>query len=189
MTAGALLDEVREYYLKCLREAVAEHRGAGAEVATEAAYRNHTGDVVGEGPYDLPARTDLFVISAGQVTEAIDVDTEGMLSFTPIEFQWGAAVVTLNPFQWNCCEILGSDNPSRVEPVIAWFHRWFRAEDDGSSEELLGAIHFMSDPEITDGVLRLTVDLGSSPVEALEELFDAAIECGAATLAVGVPVA
>lgn len=186
MTTGELLDKIREYYLRRFREVVAEQLDAGATVATETAYRDESGQPAGEGQFNLPARGDVFVITDGEVTESLQVDTEGMLSFQQLSFAWESALVTLAPFQWNWCEVSATGNitSESASALVKWFHRWFVAEQDGTPERLLGAIHYMSDPDIERGRFNIAVDLGSAPIEALEELLDAAVVAGATKITI-----
>jgi hypothetical protein len=37
----------------------------------------------------------------------------------------------------------------------------------------MGAVHFASDPELSDGAVTFAADLGTAPVEAFEDLLDA----------------
>ena len=46
-------------------------------------------------------------------------------------------------------------------------------------------MHFLSDPEISDGAVTFSVDLGTAPVEAFEELLDAVEALGATLCEIG----
>ncbi|MHB0971228.1 MAG: hypothetical protein ACYC7A_06145 [Thermoanaerobaculia bacterium] len=126
-----------------------------------------------------------MVVGDGEATEVLNVDTETMVSFQPFGFVWESASVTLRPFQWNWCEVAASGDMLALEPIVAWFRAWFREDEDGSPDAFLGAVHFLSDPEIAEGTVTFAVDLGSAPVEALEGLLDAAISAGATRVSVG----
>ena len=52
-------------------------------------------------------------------------------------------------------------------------------------ERLSGAVHFLSDPEVTNRTIKLEADLGSAPVEAFEELLDACVLAGATNVLIG----
>ena len=187
MTTGELLDKIREYYLRRFGEVVGEKRKPGATIATETAYRDEHGQPIGDGALNLPSRGDVFVITNGEVTESLQVDTEGMLSFQPLSFAWESAVVTLSPFQWNWCEVSATGNITAESPsaIVKWFHRWFLADEDGVPERFVGAVHFMSDLEMGTGHFSVSVDLGSAPIEAFEELLDAAVLAGATQIHIG----
>ena len=59
------------------------------------------------------------------------------------------------------------------QPLKEWFWHWFQQEEDGGEDSLLGAVHFLSDPEVSGKMVVFEADLGSAPVEAFEELLDA----------------
>ncbi len=46
--------------------------------------------------------------------------------------------------------------------------RWFQ-ENDPANDELLGGVHFLSDPENRHDYSQLSIDLGTAPVESFEE--------------------
>ena len=92
----------------------------------------------------------------------------------------------MEPFQWNWIQLRlhGLDSDADWQPLREWFFRWFH-EGDPADDELLGGIHFMSDPEEGDGAAEVTIDLGTAPVEAFEELLDAVGQLGANRLQIG----
>ena len=45
-----------------------------------------------------------------------------------------------------------------------WFWRWFKENASEHNEALTGAVHFLSDPEVSDGTVTFAVDLGTAPV-------------------------
>jgi hypothetical protein len=86
----------------------------------------------------------------------------------------------MHPFQWECLviKLVGPVDVVDWEPLAQWFLRWFREDDDGDGRSALGVVHFLSDPLTVDGATTLTADLGSSPVEAFEDLLDAIAALG-----------
>ena len=68
-------------------------------------------------------------------------------------------------------------------PLTGWFARWFDEADDNAADEhgLSGVIHFLSDPVQTSEGTAFTIDLGSAPVAALEDLIDTVAGMGAAS--------
>jgi hypothetical protein len=48
-------------------------------------------------------------------------------------------------------------------------------------------VHFISDPEISTGAIIFTIDLGTAPVEAFEDLLDALESMGAKHCEIGSP--
>jgi hypothetical protein len=93
-----------------------------------------------------------------------------MLSFEPISFMWGGA----GPFQWQAMRLqLPLPETTRWQPLQHWFWRWFKEDAGEHNEPLAGAVHFLSDPEVSDGAVTFAVDLGTAPVESFEDLLDA----------------
>lgn len=186
---GQLLDQIRAYYVNRFMDAINEHSSVeGVTVAHEPAFCNAKGEVVTEGKLALPVRGDLFVIRDGNVSESIRIDTEGMLAFEPIMFDWPDSKlhVDLQPFQWNWIElrIFGLKADADWTPIRDWFIGWFQ-ENDPADDELLGGVHFLSDPEHRHDYSQISIDLGTAPVEAFEELLDAVGQMEATRLQVG----
>jgi hypothetical protein len=187
MGLGELLDQARQYYLERLI-AAAEERCAkkNTSVILEPCLRSSDGTAAVEGKLQLPLRKDLAVLKNGAVKELLTIDTKGMLSFEPLAFDWGEGLrISLGPFQW---QQLPFRMPHRRradwQPFQEWFWRWFREDEDGD-DGLLGAVHFLSDPEVLGKAVAFEVDLGSAPVEALEELLDAIAVTGVKQCVIG----
>lgn len=186
---GQLLDQIRDYYVSRFIDAINEHSGHdGVTVAHEPAFCDANGDVVVEGELSLPTRGDLLLIRDGAVSDSIRIDTDGMLSFEPIAFAWpeNNLNVDLRPFQWNWMQlrIFGLKTEADWTPIRDWFIGWFQ-EDDPADDELLGGVHFLSDPESGHDFLQLSIDLGTAPIESFEELLDAIGQMGAECVQVG----
>ena len=180
---GQLLDQIRGYYVDRFIDTVNQYAEAdGVTVAYESALCNADGSVVTEGVLGLPVRGDLLVIRDGAVSDSIQIDTDGMLSFEPIAFEWpeNNLDVDLRPFQWNWMQlrIFGLQNNADWAPIRDWFIGWFQ-EEDPEDGELLAGVHFLSDPELGCDYSQVSIDLGTSPVESFEELLDAIGQMGA----------
>jgi len=191
MTVGELLDRTRSHYLTHLSRCWVDARSrSGVEVATEVVLCDAKGVAVREGAWSLPCRVDTCLRKNGEVVDSIMVGTERLIAFAPLEFEWsGGLAVRLAPFPWDYCELrLGAPvfDPAHFR---AWFDRWFDAEDSRpeGARGFKGVVHFMSDPAVVDGVTRLLVDFGSAPVEAFEQLLDAAVASGQTSVRIGQP--
>ncbi len=186
---GQLLDKIRDYYVSRFIDAINEHSGMdGVTVAHEPAFCNANGEVVSEGALSLPTRGDLLLIRDGAVSDSIRIDTDGKLSFEPIVFTWpeNNLNVDLRPFQWNWMQlrIFGLKPKADWTPIRDWFIDWFQ-ENDPAEDELLGGVHFLSDPEYGHDYSQLSIDLGTAPVESFEELLDAIGQMEAACVHIG----
>jgi hypothetical protein len=181
MGLGQLLEDIRQHYVDHFLAVVRRlQRRAGAKVRTEVALCDSEGQPVCEGTLHLPLRIDAVVVQDGEAIESISVDAAKMLSFEPVLFQWsGNLTVFLGPFAWHALEMrlprLGRGKGWAA--LQSWFKKWFREDEDGEGA-LLGLVHFLSDPEESAEAVSFTVDLGSAPVEAFEELLDAIAACG-----------
>jgi hypothetical protein len=188
MGMGELLDRIRDQYLGQFTAAVKKlRRRRGVDVRSEVVLVGADGKPVGEGKLLLPLRLDLVVVSNGEVTGKWSVDSDRRLQFEPITFAWGDKLrVTLRPFPWDALTIRFPKPRGRStwRPLARWFREWFREDEDGTGEPL-GVVHFLSDPEVADGRVRFTTDLGTAPVETFEGLLDAVAELGVGSVTVG----
>jgi hypothetical protein len=179
MTPGELFDEIRGHYLSRFGDHVDEVVAENPSVAVEVAFRDANGHAVREGTLQLPARSDLVVITNDEAAESHLIETESLLSFDPFEFDWDGLQVSIEPFRWEECQVtLYRSGSFDYRPLVAWFEKWFAETEDGDAESFLGAVHFLSDPTESAGSASLMVDFGSAPVEAVEELFDAVLKSG-----------
>ena len=186
---GQLLDEIRDYYINRFIDAINEQSLAdGVTLTHEPAFCDSNGDVVIEGELAVPSRVDLLVISDGAASDSILIDTDGILSFEPIAFDWpeNDLNVDLHPFQWNWMQvrIFGLKTNTDWAPIRDWFIGWFQ-ENDPADGELLGGVHWLSDPEYGDDYSQLSIDLGTAPVESFEELLDAIGQMRATRVQIG----
>lgn len=197
MSPGELIDQIREHYVSRLQSAIDEYRNQPDQrCAHEAAFCDEDGNVAVDGSLQLPVRGDLIVIRDDVVVESLQIDTEEMLSFEPIQFEWsGDLNVEMQPFQWNWLqlEITGLGPDADWETLRSWFLHWFQDEDP--TDEMLLGVHFLSDPrmlsktdsktECEEQRIQLSVDMGTAPVDALEELLDALTQIGAKSVVIG----
>lgn len=183
MTVGQIIDAVRANYLRQFAAAVAEQCSVAGRVLTEVAIRDKSGAPVGEGTLQLPMRLDIVPLSGGRPGPAVSVGSESKIVFAPAKFRWGEQLrVTLMPFWWDSAHV--SVSVTDWEPLQHWFIHWFSPDDDGDGQPL-GVVHFLSDPEPDSVGHSLTLDLGTAPVQAFEELLDAIGACGATAVVVG----
>jgi hypothetical protein len=189
-TAGELLDEVRAFYLKEFASAAAYLAEDGSEVWFEPAIRDEQGNLAYDGPLNLPMRADLISVRDGEPQDRLQVDTEAMLSFDAFSFEWpGGVELRLAPFQWEVCAVRAKcvKVPVDWSPLKRWFLKWFDTEDTNkpNPQGFFEVLHFMSEPTLQGQTLSVSVDLGTAPVEAFEELIDALRNIGAAEVEVG----
>jgi len=174
MTVGEILDRTRDLYCRLFAEKLEKlAQESPGDVYSEAALRDASGRAVGDGPLDLPVRADMILLSSGQ---SISVDSDRILSFSPLSFTWEEQLsVRLGPFHWDSVvvRLRCASPPASWAPLSDWYRRWYKEAEDSDGKSLLGVVHFLSDPELSNGWASFTADLGSAPVEAFEELLDA----------------
>lgn len=193
MTLGELFDNVRDQYLESFRQVIADQERSDppTRYIAEPIYRDEQGEPVREGNLDLPMRGDLFLIR--DEPEGLSIDSEGIIGFDPVEVEGpGGLALTFTPFVWDMLDVTlagvtvdGTD----WAPLVEWFGRWFDEEDEQPIGEdgLSGVVHALTDPALEDGAVVFTVDLGSAPAEALEDLIDTIADLGATSCRFGTP--
>lgn len=187
-TLGSVLDEMREVYLSLFRQALREACAQSPRVLPEPSFLMDDGSLAREGSLGLPCRMDV-VIFTGETPENVSVDSESLLTFEALNFDWKEVPVRVLPFCWDACQVLLTGLPQTPDwaPLKAWFEHWFDLEDARPADKagLYGVVHFLSDPVAEAAGVRLHLDLGSAPVTAFEGLLDALVATGAKRLEFG----
>jgi hypothetical protein len=96
-------------------------------------------------------------------------------------------LVIVTPFVWNNIEFRCQPSDIQAIPLEQWCLKWLdRSESNPRDEDhFLGVIHTMSAPEIRDGRLCFSVDFGSAPVTAVNDLLELLSKLGAAKVELG----
>lgn len=148
----------------------------------EVAYRNSDGTLATEGAWNLPCRVDAIPASENSA-EPAKVDSQTRLEFEPIHFRLGDSAVEPQPFVWDwlSLEVQGLAEEKASNALIDWFNDWFDGDDENEPDKvgLQQVVHFMSDPQVLAEGVKATMDLGSAPVEGLEDLLFALSDPGA----------
>jgi len=192
MTLAELLQGIREFYLKQLREVIERQRAdSSIRLITEPVLRLEDGALAREGALALGMRVDLVVLSEGRVQDSFHVRADRTVSFKPFTFPWNERVqVTVGPFQWEDCalKLHGVESAEKLKPLVNWFDVWFDAEDERAAldKDLQGVVHCLTDPQFEGSTATLTVDFGTAPTEVFEDFLDAIDQCGATAVEVGV---
>ncbi len=176
MKLGELLDKVRESYVSRLAAAIAASPGA----APEPAMLRADGTVAREGKLDLGLRADL-ARAVGESHETVRVASIALARFEPLRFEWNGVPIELAPFFWDALwmTLVGVPTVVSFDPLREWYERWFEDEEHPTDEGALAhVVHSLSDPRPTREGCEFELDLGSAPVEAFEELLDAAPALG-----------
>lgn len=187
MTLGDLLQMVRQDYVDQFMAALEDLQKDGAELEIEPVLAGEDGEAKLEGVLQLPLRADAVVHGKGGVRQA-KIEPEGVFRFDDaIRFDWEGMALEVFPFGWDSLPLTlqGVGDKPDWAPLQQWFWRWFAEPEEPVEGPLEEVVHFLSDPEVKDGVARLVADLGSAPLEAWQDLLDACKACGASKLRIG----
>jgi hypothetical protein len=188
-----LLDQIRDDYLDQFLTTIEEKQSQkGVRIISEPSLRNEDGTLAVEGAWEFPVRTDIAVMQNDELSDVFNVVKDSLVDFEPVEFDWGKTLhVELGPFAWQNVTITMPNDPVYDWTALQeWFWKWFQDDDDVDDDDpeaaiLLGAIHSLSDPVVQDDVVEFTLDLGSAPIAAFEELLDAFAAAGVTLCAIG----
>lgn len=174
-----LFTVIRTAYAATFADAVA----SAADYHVEAALRHADGSLARDGDHGLPVRVDLIPKRGAQAGKLMSVDSSARMQFSVHTLLIPPAVVFVAPFAWD--EVLlkagGIDSRQVAEVLAPWFMDWFDPEDANRQNEegLFGVVHSASDPREIDGMTAVELDLGSAPVQALEDLLTRLAAAGA----------
>lgn len=183
-TIASIISQGREHYLDRYRSAIREYRGryhpSGPEVMFEP---NGTTTPI---PYRY-FRIDLTsgAVSPPNFTE-VNVDPHAAFPATSFALQTGLRVL-LHPFVWNAIEFVSHATPSDLSLLTRWVNRWLDFGDTKPQDNdgLSGVVHSVTFPVAKDKSWSFSVDFGSAPVEALEELLDTLPRLGITSVSIG----
>ncbi|MFZ6873381.1 hypothetical protein ACO0LF_15105 [Undibacterium sp. Di27W] len=190
MTVTELFTAIRASYVALL-SATAQKDQAHIEPA----YRNADGTLALEGNPALPCRADFIPKTGPFAGEAYTVDANSQLEFEPVHFQLSATDIHIQPFTWDWLNLqVHGLQPDIAGAILAdWFMAYFDGEDENQANEqgLYGVVHFMSAfsqqvQQVQQAqALQLTIDLGSVPGSALEDLMLRLSDAGAQAVHLG----
>ncbi len=97
--------------------------------------------------------------------------------------------VELHPIHWNGVEFFVDRMSLDGQGLQTWCAKWLDIDEVGPLNEhgLLGAIHSATAPEAQSGGVTFSIDFGSAPVLAVEELFSVLRQLGATRVRVSSP--
>jgi hypothetical protein len=173
------LDAVRVSYLAHFRQRI---DAAVARCTAEQQVVIESGFSDGE----LAQRVDLLIVEGDEVVDNELVTVASSCSWSRTEYRlpdvrrgagqrrgahrgWGpkGCVLEVGELVWFACTLVGRPAPPDLEFLDAWYRTWFAG---GAVEPPFGGrVHYMSVDELQDGFMA-SVDLGSAPVAAVEDL-------------------
>jgi hypothetical protein len=187
-----ILSQTREHYVSRLRTAIDDHDSEGiVQVVAEAALRDAKGELLRRGELAVPVRVDLITLVDGQVRDGMNIDPQTMPGFEPIHLRWKHEwPITIWPFPWNAMAVILPGTDLDLTPLSTWFLNWFDPEDtrQPGDDGVLGVVHSILITPAPLGSTRLLIDLGSAPVDALLDMFDALHAMRLPSLQIGAPI-
>jgi hypothetical protein len=181
MNLGDLLQMIRQDYMDTLDAAAEE---AGHTVVREPALQP-------EAELGKEVWADLKLGS-----RLIKVPTEGVFQFDErIIFGWGDELpgqpaplqVVVNPFAWDAASFTLTPAANRVidtEPLLQWLDQW-SAEPDAESKAQQVWKEVAHSLKKGAGENTYVADLGTAPLEAWQDLLEAALAAGAKQIVFG----
>ena len=176
------LQPVRDYLLECFRESITKARSELDQLATELlleipslkypeyCYRLYRADIVGK---------------CGGESKIIEV-TVGEKEVLAWESKVPACVRIDAPTVWYGIqfEVVGACPDESA--LRDWVTRWMDISDAryNASEEFQQVVHSVTPPNITESGFSLSVDFGTAPTAAFDELTHI-LACGARSVSVG----
>jgi hypothetical protein len=170
-----LAAQVREHYIKALLASFVEFKAAYSPSSLEVMFELQRQESL---PYRL-YRADMAANVSGEA-KLQEVNASTHLSFKPFKLDTGGSLVaTLHPVVWNDVGI--KTNVRLPDALIEdWAMQWLDMDDHHAQDEngLQGVIHSISRDDTGDEGTELTVDFGSAPVGALNDLIEILRTCG-----------
>ena len=172
MTIGELIVSERKEYLKALALSVDEQKKAHKNVASEVLIEMNTRDV--SLPYRM-MRPDILLTEESGKTRLIEVNKDAYVSFDPylMTLQNGLSVV-FHPFHWNGIEFRTRSTQIDWGRLEEWTKFWVDVTDSRyqPTREWLDVVHNVTCPALENGVWSFSVDFGTAPTDALNQLFE-----------------
>lgn len=150
----------------------------------EPALRLADGTLAVDGIPPTPLRVDLIVKHSG---ERIAIESTPKALTAAIHELTDGVDIEIGPFAWNQATFdargVGVESNERI---LEWFLRWFDPEDTNLADAtgLYGVVHYMSDVTAANGGITFTLDLGSAPISAVDDLFSVLTNSGATAIRV-----
>lgn len=189
-----LIQNIHDTYVRVFAKAVKAQRRDDGSVLFEPFMTDEAEGITREctaDPFHVPMRPDIVSVTAGGEPEAYMVvrGPEPEFEQAALEYEDGFQV-GIGPFTWDECRVIAVNVPEDADlsPVVEWFQQWADVDDEQEADEetgLRGVVHHVSLMARDGEVVGFEADLGTAPVEALEELIGTLKEMGATHVILG----
>jgi hypothetical protein len=158
-----VLEQARSHYLNELNSALSallsDGRSAYAEICLEI-----------ERP---EARNELYRLYVVDIVERLpDGETKMVeINVEPRSLQIAGLPIDA-PIAWNGVEFRCNPLDFPEEALVSWGRRWIKDDSPpfGPQDNLTGIIHSVTEPSLNRSYMEFSVDFGSAPIEAFDEL-------------------
>ena len=163
------MDDIRKRYVAAFHRGLADLKAEGRDCTPEVRVELNT-----QHSHNLYR---LYVI------DALEKKQDG--SIGAIEFNIDPSEAAfpgqpgMRPLVWNSITFSCIHKSFAESELLAWGERWIHDESPpmGPQDGLTGIIHSVTQPKIEGDLVTLSIDFGSSPLQALEELLKALAPC------------
>jgi len=160
-----MLDVARSNYLEYFRSTLeslkVEGRDVYAEICLDLTHRE--------------ARDALYRLYVVDILERFADESSSVLEciVDPIELPF-TTLPLHSPIAWNGIEFFCDPESFSESSLLAWIRRWISDENRplGPQDGFTGIIHSATEPEASGDLLHFSVDFGSAPIAAFDELID-----------------
>lgn len=115
------------------------------------------------------------------VSKFRDVSPATFLNFSPIRTSLtDRSLFIASPISWCGVEFKVDTVGFDVSRLECWIEKWLDLEDanEVDSDGLQGAIHNVTEPELSENVVLFSVDFGSAPARCFTELVELLVSMG-----------
>lgn len=165
----SMLTSVRDEYLLAYRRALASYRQQFTPSAPEVTFKLNRPDTPIQFQF---YRVDLAsgAVSPPNLTE---VNLGRPLKFKPQLFRMPSGLsLTMHPFVWSGIDFITAPFPADSPELASWCLSWLDPDDKRprDSEGFSGVIHVVTMPTRRGDQWMFSVDFGTAPIAAFEEL-------------------
>jgi hypothetical protein len=156
------MNEVRKRYLRAFHKGLADLKAEGRECYPEVRVELNSN-----------SSREFYRLWVLDVLEKKPDGSTGVIEFNidPVETIFPGLPGT-RPLVWNSITFSCARSHFDEADLLAWGERWIHDESPplGSQDNLTGIIHSITQPEVKGDLVSFSIDFGSAPLQAFDEL-------------------
>ncbi|MEQ1596367.1 MAG: hypothetical protein ABL985_14855 [Casimicrobium sp.] len=178
-----VVEDARATYQSVLLQLATDAKQQYSDVHTEIQIKLNLDDT--PMPFQLMRVDALY--QDGEKVGTLEANLKAPWKFRTFSEQWGSLNVTVSPLVWNGLEFKVLGPAINAEVLSTWHHVWYDADDtrEADASGFHGVVHNVTAPEITTSGWSISVDFGSSDLDAFSALVEKIKESGATDLQIG----